>query len=217
MTGKKFFLTSSIALVVIAASITAGASIAAARSKMDAEFGDLFNENAIMSVPNSKEWDDTLKRHTVRLWADAQFLDKIVLNARARLELTWLPKSLLKNLDKDRRVNDWVQQGLNAYYSNDKKIKSKLKGRDVFALNFKAEKTWSFDPSEMKLQYPDGKIYQVTADDFLWKPDFDLLTDIPSGTMGTLYMLLPSVKAKAGSKIKVTLGPDSADFEVPKK
>ena len=39
----------------------------------------------------SKAWQKTLDARTVRIWIDAQFLDDIVLNARAELNVTWLP------------------------------------------------------------------------------------------------------------------------------
>ena len=56
----------------------------------------------------SGEWKKTLEARTVQLWIDAQLLDDIVLNARAELNVTWLPRPLRKRLEWGRDVHDWV-------------------------------------------------------------------------------------------------------------
>ena len=63
----------------------------------------------------SKEWKKILEARTIRLWIDAQLLDDIILNARAELNVTWLPRTLRKRLERDRDVHEWVVKGLGCY------------------------------------------------------------------------------------------------------
>ena len=88
----------------------------------------------------SGEWKKALEARTVQLWIDAQLLDDIVLNARAELNVTWLPRPLRKRLERDRDVHEWVVKGLGYYYPANKEAERRMKGRDILALNYRAVK-----------------------------------------------------------------------------
>ena len=157
----------------------------------------------------SAEWRKALDERTGLMWVDAQFLGKMVLNARARLTITWLPRSLLKRLDKDRQADEWVINGLSYYHTIAEDTKQKVKGRDIVALNYRAEKSWNFDPTE--LAFGD---YRVKKEDILGHKDFLAIGELPSGTEGTLYLCVPSMKP--GKRMSVTLGPDAIEMALPK-
>lgn len=156
----------------------------------------------------SKAWQKTLDARTVRIWIDAQFLDDIVLNARAELNVTWLPQSLQKRLDKDRDVPEWVVQGLGLYFSSDKETRRRMKGRDVLALNYRAVKNWDFDPTRLTVGG-----YRVTPEDLLGHRDLRVTGELPPGTEGTLFLCVPALKP--GSRVEITMGPDRAVLEAP--
>lgn len=156
----------------------------------------------------SGEWRKVLAARTAPLWVDAQFLDELVLNARARIDVTWLPRSLQRRLDKDREVDEWVVRGLSFYYSSDREAAVRMKGRDVIALNYRAQKSWTFDPTMLVIGG-----YAVVSEDLLGHPDLRVIGELPSGTSGTLFICVPALKP--GRRIHISLGPDSADLEAP--
>ena len=156
----------------------------------------------------SKEWKRILDARTVRIWIDAQLLDDIVLNARAELNVTWLPRSLQKRLEKDRDVPEWVVAGLNFYYSTNEETRQRMKGRDVLALNYRAVKNWDFDPTQMVV----GN-HRVAPEDLLGHKDLRVTGELPPGTEGTLFLSVPALKP--GSRVEVAMGPDKAVLEAP--
>ncbi|MCR5346823.1 MAG: hypothetical protein K6E38_03525 [Fretibacterium sp.] len=158
----------------------------------------------------SKAWQQTLDERTGLMWVDAQILGKMVLNARARLTFTWLPRSLLKRLEKDPQVDEWVVNGLSYYHTIVGDTQQKVKGRDIMALNYRTEKSWTFDP--VKLTFGD---YQVKKEDLLGHKDFLVIGDLPSGTEGTLYLCVPTLKP--GQTLPITLGPDAVEMILPKR
>lgn len=158
----------------------------------------------------SAEWRKVLDERTGLMWVDAQILGKMVLNARARLTVTWLPRSLLKRLDKDRQVDEWVTDGLSYYNSALEDTRQKMKGRDIVALNYRTEKSWNFDPTEFAF----GD-YHVKKEDILGHKDFIAIGELPSGVDGTLYLCVPSLKP--GQQLSVALGPDAIEMALPKR
>ena len=156
----------------------------------------------------SKGWKKALDDRTVQVWIDAQRLDDIVLNARAELNVTWLPQSLRKRLDRDRDVHDWVEKGLSFYYSANEETRRRMKGRDILALNYRAVKNWTFDPTRLTVGG-----YAVTSEDLLGHRDLRITGDLAPGTAGTLYLCVPALKPK--SKVEIVLEGDGATFEVP--
>ena len=158
----------------------------------------------------SKEWQKALDARTVRLWVDAQFLEELVLNARARIEITWLPRPLMQRLDRDSDIEEWARGGLAIYYSSDPNTSAKMKGRDVLARRYRAEKNWNFDPTNLTV----GD-YRVTSDDLLGNASTRVIGELPSGTEGRLLLCVPSLKP--GRAVRIALGPDSADLETPRR
>lgn len=158
----------------------------------------------------SREWKKALEARTVRLWIDAQFLDDIVLNARAELAVTWLPQSLQRRLNKDRDVPEWVITGLGFYSSSNKETRQRMKGRDILALNYRAVKNWDFDPTQLIVGG-----YRVLPEDLLGHRDLRVTGELPPGTTGTLFLSIPALKPK--SKVEIVMGPDRITLEVPAK
>lgn len=156
----------------------------------------------------SGEWEKALEARTVQLWIDAQLLDDIVLNARAELNVTWLPRTLRKRLERDRDVHEWVVKGLGCYYPADKEAERRMKGRDILALNYRAVKNWDFDPTRLTVGG-----YRVTPEDLLGHRDLRVTGELPPGTEGTLFLCVPALKP--GSRVEITMGPDRAVLEAP--
>ncbi len=167
--------------------------------------------NAKLQTP-TQEWKKIIDERTAVIWADAQFLDTIVLNARGNASVTWLPRSLLKVLDKNKDAADWIITGLNFYFSNNPETNKKLKGRDVIAVNYKAVKTWSFNPTDFVF----GD-YKITSDDILSRPRDYTVGDMHSGTQDLVFLCVPSKIMKPNHDIKISLGVDSAVLHLPKK
>lgn len=165
---------------------------------------------AAWSASASKGWREALDARTARIWVDAQVLDGLVLNARARVDVTWLPRSLLKRLEKDQRTDAWALDGLHLYYSKDKETAAKMKGRDVVVVNYRTEKSWTFDPTELAFG---GR--SIGSEDILGSPASWPVGELPSGATGTLFLAVPS--PEPGVTVRVTLGPDSADIALPKR
>ncbi|MBR1672176.1 MAG: hypothetical protein IJ702_04555 [Fretibacterium sp.] len=158
----------------------------------------------------SEAWRKALDARTASMWVDAQFLGRMVLNARARLIVTWLPRSLLKRLKGDQRVDEWVSDGLSYYYSTIEETQQRVKGRDILCLRYRAEKSWTFDPTE--LTFGD---YRVRAEDLLGHKDFRVIGDLPPGAEGVLYVCVPS--PEPGRSLNVSLGPDEAVMDLPRR
>lgn len=156
----------------------------------------------------SKEWQKTLDARTVRIWIDAQLLDDIVLNARAELNVTWLPRSLQKRLEKDRDIPEWVVKGLGFYHSTNEETRQRMKGRDILALNYRAVKNWDFDPTQMAVGNR-----RVAPEDLLGHKDLRVTGELLPGTEGTLFLSVPALKP--GSRVEIVLGADKAALEAP--
>ncbi|NLL36985.1 MAG: hypothetical protein GX256_05630 [Fretibacterium sp.] len=156
----------------------------------------------------SKSWRALLDSHTAKMWVDAQVLGDLVLNARAEMDVTWLPSSLRKKLEKDRDVYDWVSNSLGYYFDSHSKSKGRLKGHDVFVLRYRAVKNWTFDPTQLVIGG-----HQVTSEDILTDKAFHVIGDLPTGTTGILALRAPSLKP--GSRINISLGEDATVFGAP--
>lgn len=160
----------------------------------------------------ARVWQKIINERTAAIWADAQFLDTIVLNARGNASVTWLPRSLIKILDKNKDAEEWVVTGLSFYYSRSADTQKKLKGRDVVAVNYKAVKTWSFNPTDFIFEN-----YAVTSGDIL-SNSYDYVTgELNSGTQDIVFLSVPSKIMKPGKDVKISLGEDSAVLHLPKK
>ena len=157
----------------------------------------------------SKAWQARLDARTAKLWFEGQDLDGIILNARGELNVTWLERRLVDFLDRDRDVHEWVVSNLGYYSSNRKENRDKLKGRDLYVLNYRAVKNWNFDPTLLRI----GD-YAVTADDILTKWDYQEVGELPPGLTGILAIAGPSLKR--GQKIEIRYADAAASLEVPK-
>ena len=158
---------------------------------------------------NSKAWRERLAARTATLWIEGQPLgDGLVLNARAELNVTWLERGLSQILSSDNDVDEWVVNGLNYYFSNRKEIRDKLKGRDVFALNYKAIKNWSFDPLKLTVNG-----HEITPDDVLTRKEY-WESELVPGSVGTVVVAAPALKP--GQTVEFRYNDADARFDVPR-
>ncbi|MBQ4419108.1 MAG: hypothetical protein II870_05670 [Synergistaceae bacterium] len=156
------------------------------------------------------DWKKIIKERTCVLWADAQLLDDIVLNARGNASITWLPRALLRTFEKNKEADEWVVRGLNFYYSNTNK--KKLNGRDVVAINYKAVKTWNFNINNFKFEN-----YNISSDDILSNKNEYITGELNSGFQAVVYLAVPSKIFKPGKDVKIYLGDDSVIMHLPKR
>lgn len=161
---------------------------------------------------NSNVWKKIIDERSAVLWADAQFLDKLVLNARGNASITWLPRSLLKTFEKNKDCDDWIVRGLNFYYSSNADTKKKIKGCDVVAVNYKAVKTWNFNASDFKFED-----YAVSRDDVLSGKGEYIEGELAPGAQAVIYLAVPSKIFKPNKDLKIYLGADSVTLHLPKK
>jgi hypothetical protein len=159
---------------------------------------------------SSKAWEKRLNERTATLWVDAQTLgDDIVLNARGKLDVTRVERGLGRYLDTDRDVEEWLVNGLNYYSSNRKDTRAKVKGRDVFVLNYRAVKFWNFDPAKLVI----GE-YMVTPEDILTKKEY-WERELSPGDTGTVAVAAPPLEP--GQKVELRYEDARAPLEVPRK
>ncbi|MDR2137468.1 MAG: hypothetical protein LBO68_04185 [Synergistaceae bacterium] len=159
---------------------------------------------------SSAAWRERLEARTATLWIDGQALEGIVLNARGELNVTWVGRDLIRPLDQDRDVEEWLVSALGYYFSNRKDTRAKVKGRDVFVLNYRAVKYWNFDATRLVV---DG--YAITPDDILTKKEYWQDGELPPGYMGTVAVAAPS--PKPGRKIELRFEDAQAILEVPRR
>ena len=138
---------------------------------------------------NSKAWRERLAARTVVLLVDGELLgDGIMLNSRGELNVTWLERGLTRILNTDTEVDEWVVNGLNYYFSNNKDTRAKIKGRDVFVLNYRALKNWSFDPAKLVVNG-----YAIVPDDILTRKLY-WESELTPGYVGTVAVAAPPLK-----------------------
>jgi hypothetical protein len=158
----------------------------------------------------SKEWDKRLNERTATLWIDAQMLgEDIVLNARGELNVTRVERGLTQYLSTDRDVDEWLINGLNYYSSNRKDIRAKVKGRDVFVLNYRAVKFWNFDPAKLVI----GQ-YAVSPEDVLTRKEY-WESALSPGNRGTVVVAAPPLKP--GQKVELRYEDAQVTLEVPRR
>ena len=156
---------------------------------------------------SSKAWEKRLNERTVTLWVDAQMLGDLVLNARGELNVTRVERGLTRYLDTDRDVEEWLVNALNYYSSNRKDTRAKVKGRDVFVLNYRAVKFWNFDPTKLVI----GE-YSVSQEDVLTKKEY-WESALSPGNTGTVSISAPSQPGR----VELRYEDAHATLEVPKK
>jgi hypothetical protein len=158
----------------------------------------------------SKAWEKRLNERTATLWIDAQTLgDDIVLNARGELNVTRVERGLTQYLSTDRDVEEWLVNALNYYSSNRKDTRGKVKGRDVFVLNYRAVKFWNFDPAKLVI----GE-YSISPQDVLTKKEY-WENELSPGQTGTVAVAAPPLKP--GQKVELRYEDARATLEVPQK
>ncbi|MDR2174617.1 MAG: hypothetical protein LBO82_01605 [Synergistaceae bacterium] len=157
---------------------------------------------------NSREWQKRLDARTATLWIEGQDIGGVILNARAELNVTWADRGLLRHLESDRDVDEWLTEGLNYYFSNRKETRAKLKKRDAFVLRYRAVKYWDFDPTKLVIGG-----YAVTKDDILTKKEYWESGELPPGVTGFLTVCAPSLKP--GQTVELSYGDTRATLAVP--
>ena len=158
---------------------------------------------------NSRAWEERLAARTATLWIEGQPLgDGIILNSRGELSVTWLESGLSRFLSDENEVDEWVLNGLNYYFSRSRETRAKLRGRDVFVLNYRAIKNWSFDPAKLMING-----YAVTPDDILtgrgyWE------SELTPGDTGTVEVAAPSLRP--GQTVELRYEDTEAELEIPR-
>jgi hypothetical protein len=167
---------------------------------------------------SSAAWKERLDARTTTLWIKGQALgDSIVLNARGELEITWVGRDLIRHLERDRDVEEWLTSALGYYFSSRKDRRTTIKGRDVFVLNYRAVKYWDFDPTRLVVGG-----YVLTSDDILMKKEYWQIGELSPGYVGTLAVVAPSLNSgksalKPGQKIELRYEDTQAVFEAPRE
>ncbi|MDR1731458.1 MAG: hypothetical protein LBR61_05130 [Synergistaceae bacterium] len=169
---------------------------------------------AVFSVPgaeahNSKAWQKRLAAHTATLWIEGQSLGDVILYSRAQLDVTWLPRSFAREADRDSDVDEWVLENLSYYFSRFKDRRAKVKGRDILVLNYRALKTWTFDPTKLIVNG-----YQVTKEDILTKEEYQDLEELPPEGEGSLAVCVPALKN--GRDLELQYDDATATLRAPK-
>jgi hypothetical protein len=159
---------------------------------------------------SSREWRERLDARTATLWIEGQDIGGVVLNSRAELSVTWVERGLFRHLEQDRDADEWLMEGLSYYFSSRDKTRAKLKGRDVFVLNYRAIKRWDFDPANLVI---DG--YAVTEDDILTRKEYWESGELSPGVAGTVAVCAPSLKP--GRTVELRYGDARATLAAPRK
>lgn len=163
----------------------------------------------IAEAHNSKAWQDRIDARTTRLWIEGQSLgDGIVLNARAQVDAVRIERNLMRELDRDRDVEEWLISSLGYYHSSRDQVREKMKGRDVLVLNYRAIKHWRFDLTKLVVNG-----HAITSENILRNIEDDDGEDLPPETTGTAVIAIPSMKA--GQILEIRYGDDSATLKVP--
>jgi hypothetical protein len=157
---------------------------------------------------SSKAWKERLDARTATLWIEGQDIGGLILNARAELSVTWIPRDLFRHLEKDRDVEEWLTDGVGYYFSTRKDVRAKLKGRDAFALRYRAIKRWDFDPTKLAV---DG--YTIAEDDILTRKEYWESGELPPGTAGVVIVCVPS--PKPGQTLELRYENTLAAFTAP--
>ena len=167
------------------------------------------DDRRVAEAYSSRAWRERLSERTTTLWIEGQYLgDGIVLNARGELNVTWLERGLSNVLSDDGDVDDWVLDSLNYYFSNRRETRAKVSGRDVFALNYRAIKNWSFDPTKLTVNG-----YTITPDDILTRRIY-WESELAAGSVGTVAVAAPSLKP--GQTVELLYEDAAGEFEVPR-
>jgi hypothetical protein len=159
---------------------------------------------------SSKEWQKRLDARTATLWIEGLDVGGVILNARAELNVTWAERGLLRYLENDRDVDEWLMEGLNYYFSNRKDTRAKLKKRDAFVLRYRAVKYWDFDPTRLVIN---GRA--VTKDDILTRNEYWESGELPPGVTGALTVCAPSLKP--GQTIELSYEDARATLTLPSR
>jgi hypothetical protein len=170
----------------------------------------LFTFACTAAAHSSKEWQKLLDARTATLWIEGQDIGGVILNARAELNVTWAERGLLRRLENDKDVEEWLTEGLNYYYSSRKETRAKLKKRDIFVLRYRSIKYWDFDPAKLVIGG-----YAITKDDILTRKEYWESGELPPGVTGFLTVCAPALKP--GQTIELRYEDTSAAFAAPSK
>ena len=169
----------------------------------------LLTDDLMGHAYNSKAWQELLSARTATLWVEGQSLgDGVILNARGELNVTWLERGLSRILSTDKDVDEWIVNGLNYYFSNRKETRAKLKRRDVFVLNYRAIKNWSFNPAKLVVNG-----YTITLEDILTRKIY-WEGELTPGSVGTVAVVAPSLKP--GQTVELRYEDASGKLEIPR-
>ncbi|WP_350449753.1 hypothetical protein [Aminobacterium mobile] len=157
-------------------------------------------------IAEAKELQQLMDERTVSFWIGGEVLGDMVIGARAQVALVYIDGTLSKALVSDPQAPEWLKWHASHFSSKD------LKGRALFAMRYKTQKRWNFEPK--MLQIGD---YVIKDEDVLTSKDFMIVGDIPPDTTGTLAFSVPGKYVKKGQNITVVCGKDSEVFAVPKR
>jgi len=181
---------------------------------------------SIVGTANAGSMQDTwvklLEKRSSLIITESIDLGGLRIGGRGRIMFTWLDRSLLKTLEKDRGVSEEVINGLGYYLRRDREVAALLKNRDVFLLSYQALKRWDFRIEEIVING-----YRLTMDDILTLPHYRVLGDIPPLRTRErlaedeeelydyqLHVAVPSLPKRG--KVILSYGEDLVEWEIPK-
>jgi len=83
-----------------------------------------------------------------------------------------------------------------------------LKGRDVFVLNYKAIKNWSFDPRKLTVNG-----HEITPENVLTRKEY-WESELAPGSVGTIAVTAQSLKP--GQTVEFRYDDSDTQFKVPR-
>ena len=168
------------------------------------------------------DWRELLARRSSSIFTESLNLGGILVGGRGRIQFTWLDRSLLQTLERNRNVHESVIDGLSYYQSNNRETTRLLRDRDIFLLSYQAIRRWDFNIEEIVING-----HRLTADDILTPRHYRVLGEIPPIRARErfaeydedldyfrLHVAVPSMP-RSGVVI-LSYGDDTVEWEIPR-
>jgi len=172
----------------------------------------------------SDTWRKLIAPRSSSIFTESIDLGGIRIGGRGKIMFTWLDRSLLRTLEKNRDVDNSIIDGLAYYYSSNKQEVRLVKNRDIFLLSYQAIKRWNFRIEDIVING-----YRLTMDDILTHPYYRVLGEIAPLREREriaieedeeiddyqLYVAVPSMPRKG--MVKISYGDDTVEWEIPRQ
>ena len=172
---------------------------------------------------NSDTWRKLLEVRSSSIFTESLDLGGLRVGGRGRIIFTWLDRSLLRTLERNRDTGEDVINGLGYYYGSKSETAALIRNRDVFLLTYQAFKRWDFKIEEIVING-----YRLTTDDILTPPYYRVLGEIEPLRMRAryaedeedlddfrLHVAVPSMPRSG--KVILSYGEDIVEWEIPRR